>query len=157
LGSARRVYTDHALRHAEAQRPGDPADTLPSWGDAGELPSTSGSVRQAFDARVARGELRGGDAGQAAALEALQALERRLAARAERGVPPDKGVYLHGGPGRGKTMLMDLFFQQCEPASALPTGRHEGDAAPQGLGTSLWLQWLGSDAQLEFEPTFTRA
>lgn len=128
--TARGVYNDHArVRREEAQPLRGPApDThLPPWGHAGAMMMEPSTLREAFEAKVATGELRGGDAGQAAAMEALEALERRLelAEGAERGaVLPERGVYLHGGPGRGKTMLMDLFFQQCEPPStpALPTG-----------------------------------
>ncbi len=45
----------------------------------------------------------------AAALEALPRTGSLLARLRKQPVPP-KGLYIHGGVGRGKTMLMDLFF-----------------------------------------------
>ena len=66
------------------------------------------------------------DAAQAQAAEAFAALEQRLAnyrpARrqsllgrlfTDNGAPP-RGLYVHGEVGRGKTMLMDLFFEQSQ-------------------------------------------
>jgi hypothetical protein len=120
---ARGLCHQHVLRREEVQqRLVAEEHEDPPWGYAGggdEAPQLPGGVRAAFDARVARGELRGGDAGQAAAVEALQQLEQRLASDdAGSGAEQCRGVYLHGGPGRGKTLLMDLFFQQCAPPTA---------------------------------------
>ncbi|MDP3378903.1 MAG: cell division protein ZapE [Brevundimonas sp.] len=55
------------------------------------------------------------DPGQAAALKALARLEKDLKRRGLfGGVPEVRGVYLYGPPGRGKSMLMDLFFAQVQ-------------------------------------------
>jgi cell division protein ZapE len=64
------------------------------------------------------------DAAQAEAADAFAALERRLATYkpvrkqgllgrlfADKDDAPPRGLYVHGEVGRGKTMLMDLFFQ----------------------------------------------
>ncbi len=75
------------------------------------------SVRTAYAERLAAGEIRP-DAAQEAALAALSRLEgdlndaaeptfRSLFRKAPKGV---RGVYLWGPVGRGKSMLMDLFF-----------------------------------------------
>lgn len=70
-----------------------------------------------YDARVAEGRLTA-DPAQRAVLPALQELSNRLSARPPRGLlsglfgrkaPPAGGMYLWGGVGRGKSMLMDLF------------------------------------------------
>ncbi len=75
------------------------------------------SMLQNFENKIASGELQD-DPGQRGVLRALIDLERRLsAAEVRRGlfgfrkspvtVP---GAYLWGGVGRGKSMLMDMFF-----------------------------------------------
>ena len=76
------------------------------------------SVAAAYQDKLARGDI-APDAAQAAAVEALSRLEGELNALAEPGFSlpflnrkrsPPKGVYLWGPVGRGKSMLMDLFF-----------------------------------------------
>jgi cell division protein ZapE len=71
----------------------------------------------AYRARLAQGELKA-DPAQAAAVRALARLEGELNALSEPGLvaslfrkaPAPRGVYLWGPVGRGKSMLMDLFF-----------------------------------------------
>lgn len=79
------------------------------------------SVLAAYDALVAGGELRP-DAEQRAAAERLNILQAELEAVPPRGSllwrltgrKPEspRGVYLWGAVGRGKSMLMDLFYDQ---------------------------------------------
>src|SRR5260370_1279328 len=67
------------------------------------------------------------DPAQADAVEAFAGLEERLSSYkpfrkqsllgrlfADKGEPPPRGLYVHGEVGRGKTMLMDMFFQQSQ-------------------------------------------
>ncbi len=72
-------------------------------------------VLAAYQALIAAGELRP-DPEQAAAAERLQALaieleNPRKAGFFRRRAVPARGVYLWGDVGRGKSMLMDLFFE----------------------------------------------
>ena len=73
-------------------------------------------LQAAYDARLAQGEIRP-DPAQAAALAALVRLEGDLVAAEPSGFAAffkkpegQQGVYLIGPVGRGKSMLMDLFF-----------------------------------------------
>ncbi len=82
----------------------------------------TGSVAAAVKARVADGQLEA-DAAQAEVARAFDALADDLAAATASGgsvlarlfgtprAEAPRGLYLFGGVGRGKTMLMDLFFE----------------------------------------------
>jgi cell division protein ZapE len=85
-------------------------------------PSTS--FRAHYQALVSSGAIEP-DPAQAEAAEALADLEQRLSTYkpvskqgllgrlfADKNGGPPRGLYIHGDVGRGKTMLMDLFFQQ---------------------------------------------
>jgi cell division protein ZapE len=74
------------------------------------------AVRAAYDDLVARGSLTA-DPAQRDAAAALDRVLTDLLANKPRGLlsffdkpKPVRGLYLHGQVGRGKTMLMDLFF-----------------------------------------------
>ncbi|HWD68252.1 MAG TPA: cell division protein ZapE, partial [Caulobacteraceae bacterium] len=70
-------------------------------------------LRAAYETRLAEGVLQP-DSGQLAAVDALSRLENDLE-RAGNGLfrsqKPLRGVYIFGPVGRGKSMLMDLFFE----------------------------------------------
>ncbi|WP_297512367.1 cell division protein ZapE [uncultured Caulobacter sp.] len=75
------------------------------------------SLRTAYRQRLAQDEIKP-DAAQAAAVEALSRLEADLDNAGEPGFSlfgrkpkSQRGVYLWGPVGRGKSMLMDLFFE----------------------------------------------
>jgi cell division protein ZapE len=82
------------------------------------------SVAAAYQQKLQAGEI-APDAAQAEAIEALSRLEGELNALAEPGFSlpflgrkkePPTGVYLWGPVGRGKSMLMDLFFDSAPVA-----------------------------------------
>jgi len=83
------------------------------------------SVTAHYAAGVAAGRVERDDA-QLAVIAMMTRLEQRIVqfrlarkssplgwlfASRERDLPPIKGLYIHGEVGRGKTMLMDLFFE----------------------------------------------
>ncbi|WP_439395774.1 cell division protein ZapE [Bradyrhizobium sp. PMVTL-01] len=88
------------------------------------LSTENSSFREAYQAEIASGAIEP-DAAQAEVAEAYAALDQRLAAykparkqgllsrlfsSSDKDEAP-RGLYIHGEVGRGKTMLMDLFFQ----------------------------------------------
>src|SRR5882757_4819237 len=88
------------------------------------LYTPSASFRAHYQALVSSGAIEP-DAAQAEAAEAFAGLEQQLASYkplrkqsllgrlfADKNEAPPRGLYVHGDVGRGKTMLMDLFFQQ---------------------------------------------
>src|SRR5438270_8033128 len=97
---------------------------------------TPASFRAHYQALVASGAIEA-DAAQARAVAALGALEQRLSRYkpvrkqgllgrlfADNDETP-RGLYVHGEVGRGKTMLMDLFFQQSSVAHKRRAHFHE--------------------------------
>ncbi len=71
-----------------------------------------------YDARIAEGTLTRDDA-QEAVLPHFERIRAALATPVKRGLfrkapPPPKGLYLWGGVGRGKSMLMDMFVDALE-------------------------------------------
>lgn len=92
-----------------------------------------GPVRARLDRLVATGEIEA-DPAQRALADRLDRLDRALSAAAlaskksalgwlfgmARAPDPVRGVYIHGDVGRGKTMIMDMFFRT---ASVVPKRR----------------------------------
>jgi cell division protein ZapE len=88
------------------------------------LSTPSDAFRAQYQALVDSGTIEA-DPAQAEVTDALAELERRLSSYkpvrkqgllgrlfSDKSEPPH-GLYVHGEVGRGKTMLMDLFFQAC--------------------------------------------
>jgi cell division protein ZapE len=87
-----------------------------------------GAVLEAYDRRREAGALKP-DAAQRAVAAKLDQLATELAetgpqpglfGRLRKAPPPPRGLYIHGEVGRGKTMLMDLFY---EAAAVAPKRR----------------------------------
>jgi cell division protein ZapE len=90
------------------------------------LSTPSTSFRAHYQSLVSSGAIEP-DAAQAQAAEAFADLEARLSSYrpvrkqgllgrlfADKNGGPPRGLYVHGEVGRGKTMLMDMFFQQSQ-------------------------------------------
>ncbi len=101
------------------------------------LSTSPASFGAHYEALVSSGAIEA-DAAQAEAAEAFTDLEARLASYkplrkqgllgrlfADKDEPPPRGLYIHGEVGRGKTMLMDLFFQQSAVAHKRRAHFHE--------------------------------
>jgi cell division protein ZapE len=101
------------------------------------LSTPSDAFRSQYQALVSSGAIEP-DAAQAEVADAFADLERRLAGYkpvrkqgllgrlfADKDEPPPRGLYVHGDVGRGKTMLMDLFFQTCPVAHKRRAHFHE--------------------------------
>lgn len=95
-----------------------------------------GRVLERYDDELAHGEI-APDAAQRAVAERLDALAQTLEAKAaisgiftaflKRARPPEpvRGLYIHGAVGRGKTMLMDLFFEEVGVRAKVRAHFHE--------------------------------
>ena len=101
------------------------------------LSPPSASFRAHYQALVSAGAIEP-DVAQEQAAEAFADLEQRLASYkpvrkqrllgrlfADKKEPPPRGRYVHGEVGRGKTMLMDLFFQHSSVAHKRRAHFHE--------------------------------
>ena len=100
-------------------------------------------LRRAYDQRLREGSITA-DPAQAAAVAALSRLERDLTKKGLFGGVPDvQGVYLWGPPGRGKSMVMDLFFACSPEPRKLRAHFHAFMARVHGLIR----QWREGDAK----------
>jgi cell division protein ZapE len=101
------------------------------------LSPPSASFRAQYQALVSSGAIEP-DAAQAEAAEAFSDLEQRLTNYkpmrkqrllgrlfADKNGSPPRGLYIHGEVGRGKTMLMDLFFHNSPVAHKRRAHFHE--------------------------------
>jgi cell division protein ZapE len=102
------------------------------------MPSSPAAAFQAqYQALVSSGAIEP-DAAQAGVAAAFAELEQRLASYkpalkqgllgrlfADKDEAPPRGLYVHGEVGRGKTMLMDLFFQHSSVAHKRRAHFHE--------------------------------
>src|SRR5438477_3670930 len=101
------------------------------------LSNPSDAFRSHYQALVSSGAIEPDEA-QAEVADAFAALERRLATYtpvrkqgllgrlfADKDEAPPRGLYVHGDVGRGKTMLMDLFFQHSPVAHKRRAHFHE--------------------------------
>jgi cell division protein ZapE len=108
------------------------------WGRKEAMLSTPpASFRALYQSLITSGAIEP-DAAQAEVAEAFAGLEQRLAGYkpvrkqgllgrlfADKDEPPPRGLYIHGEVGRGKTMLMDMFFQQSPVAHKRRAHFHE--------------------------------
>src|SRR5882724_4470026 len=101
------------------------------------LSNPSDAFRSQYQALVSSGAIEPDEA-QAEVADAFAALERRLATYkpvrkqgllgrlfADKDEASPRGLYVHGDVGRGKTMLMDLFFQHSPVVHKRRTHFHE--------------------------------
>lgn len=108
------------------------------------------TIRTAYQERLASGSI-APDPAQAAAVEALARLEGELNALSEPGFvlpfmrqkkPAPRGLYLYGPVGRGKSMVMDLFYETAPVARRSRVHFHAFMARVHGLID----QWRKGDA-----------
>jgi len=95
------------------------------------------TVQDAYNAAVTEGRLTR-DAAQVAVLPELERIRAALAEPVKKGLfrkapPPVQGLYMWGGVGRGKSMLMDLLYDQ----AASPKLRRHFHAFMQWVHTEI--------------------